>query len=666
MKHVSLGLIILVGTMHLTQAAAPVGETIWLHSVSTDSFVTVDPDDGYQIEAKGISSVGRNEQFIIEEAGGGHIRLKAVVNDHYVKVDTSNVNKLFAQTTSTTDTLAYFQWIELGDEKIRLTNIGNGKSVSPSGAQQVLRANKTTTGVETEFKWGAVSITSTSPSSNGPNIVMIFVDDWAWNGSPITMDDDMPNSMYPLLRMPNLECMANEGMKCENAYAGAPQCSPSRVCLQTGKSAPRSGYTVFMNSGGSDYYDTNKSYAQFPVVPCVSDMTIDTDAVTIPEALNPMGYACAHFGKWHMRGNPSDEGYVAHDGPTTNNEGNQQIPRDPKLMFSITERSLAFMEEQVQVGRPFYLQISHYAMHEGRECLPETRAKYQHLPEVVAYNNGVTNPEELKRKSDPAIWLGMGEDLDGRIGAVLNKLKDLGIADKTYVVVTSDNGYRQKEFSELSGLSQPLHAAKWWVWQGGLRVPMIAMGPGIPAASVCTANVVNYDFLPTFVEWAGGNPSRLHDIDGVSLASLLRGQAPSTEFLTRNLYFHYPHYRTTMPHSAVVSDMDKVMYFYETLVRFPENDPVMLFDLSTDVGEFTNITPDHPTRAQELYSEMICYLDEVDARLPLVPNPDYDPAVYENASEYDKRLLWGPFEGTRPREADEQHLKATPTVDQLR
>ena len=182
-------------------------------------------------------------------------------------------------------------------------------------------------------------------------------------------------------------------------------------------------------------------------------MTIDKDAVTIPEALKPLGYASAHIGKWHMRGDPGDEGYVLHDGDTNNNPGNtlaasakQRLPddlTDPKLMFSITAKAIGFMNEQVQAGKPFYLQISHYAMHEVRECLPATREKYARHPAVQAYyKEHKTTAEEVNRMSDPAIWLGMGEDLDGRIGVVLERIKALGIEDNTYVILVSDNGYR--------------------------------------------------------------------------------------------------------------------------------------------------------------------------------------------------------------------------------
>jgi len=362
---------------------------------------------------------------------------------------------------------------------------------------------------------------------------------------------------------------------------------------------------------------------------------------------------CGHFGKWHMRGNPTEEGYIAHDGATTNNEGNtiagqSVLPddmTDPKLMFSVTERSMDFMETQVKAGKPFYLQISHYAMHEGRECLPKTRQKYARHPAVQAYYKELNKtPDTIHRKQDPAIWLGMGEDLDGRIGAVMQKIKDLGIEDNTYIIMTSDNGYRHSFYPDLT---QPLHGAKWWVWQGGLRVPMVVKGPGIKAGSVFEDNVVNYDFLPTFVEWAGGDPDKLKDIDGVSLAGMLRGEKPGEDFKNRFLYFHYPHYRTTMPHSAIVSGSRKVMHFYE------RPDIPILFDLAADVGEVKNIAKERPEEHKRLYDEMMRYLDHVGARKPKI-NPDYDEAVYRKAKEYSKRVMWGPFEGTRPLEDDEK------------
>ena len=494
-----------------------------------------------------------------------------------------------------------------------------------------------------------------------PNIVMLFIDDWAWNGTPVRMDDSMPNSRMPVAQMPNLVKLAQEGMKFRNAYSGAPQCSPSRVCLQTGKSSARSGYTVFLGKTKDDYYDTRRQYQKLPMVPNISDNTIDPDAVTIPEALKPLGYVSAHVGKWHMGGDPSDEGYVLHDGDSNNNPGNTvgkvsrqpEDIKDPKLMFSITKRGIGFMREQVKAKKPFYLQISHYAMHAGSECLNSTREKYVKHPLVQAYYQKVGKTKDtINRKQDAAIWLGMAEDLDGRIGAVMDEIKRLGIEDNTYVIVVADNGYRHKFYP---GLAQPLHAAKWWVWQGGIRVPMIVKGPGIKAGSTFKENVVNYDFLPTFVDWAGGDSSTLTDIDGVSLAGFMRGEKPTDKFKNRRLYFHYPHYRTAMPHSAIVSGTHKVMHFYEA------PDVPMLFDLRADEGEVVNIAVQNYVEHKELHGQMMGYFKKVGARIPK-KNPDFDPVHYKATKEYPMRVAWGPFNGRRELAEDEKAESSSPTI----
>lgn len=495
------------------------------------------------------------------------------------------------------------------------------------------------------FSFGLLA-SNKKQKSTRPNIVLLFIDDWAWSGTPLRMDEEMPNSKMPLLQMPHLEKLAAQGMKFRNAYSSAPQCSPSRVSLQTGQSTANSGFTVFMNNGGSEIYDPSREYSQFPVIPCVSDMTIDKEAVTIPEALNPLGYVCAHIGKWHMRGEPGEEGYAVHDGATTNNEGNQDIPGDPKLMFSMTQKGIKFMEEQVNNDKPFYLQLSYYAMHAGYECLEETREKYTKMPEIQEYYRklGKTAKTIQRRHGDPATWMGMGEDMDGRIGAVLAKIKELGIEENTYVVLTSDNGYRH---SFDLGSPQPLHGAKWWIWQGGIRVPMIVRGPGIQPGSVNNENVVNYDFLPTFVDWAGGQPEKLKNIDGLSLAGLMRGEKVPDDFRHRYLYFHYPHYRESMPSSAIVSGQKKVMHFYQA------PDTPMLFDLAASDGEVENIAPLKKEEHSRLYNQMMQYLQNTGARIPK-KNPDYNPAAYQKAKDYETREMWGPFKGTRPLEEDEK------------
>jgi hypothetical protein len=107
-----------------------------------------------------------------------------------------------------------------------------------------------------------------------------------------------------------------------------------------------------------------------------------------------------------------------------------------------------------------------------------------------------------------------------------------------------------------------------------------------------------------------------------------------------------------MPHSVIVKGLDKVVYFYETPVTHPGWEPIMLFDLASDVGEYENIYPLHPVRAQALYADMTNYLAAVGARIPLVPNPAYNAAAYQADDDYDYRMSRGPFVGTRAQEED--------------
>jgi arylsulfatase A len=202
-----------------------------------------------------------------------------------------------------------------------------------------------------------------------------------------------------------------------------------------------------------------------------------------------------------------------------------------------------------------------------------------------------------------------------------------------------------KNMKLIPELKQPLHAHKWWVWQGGIRVPMIVKGPGIQAGSNFHGNVVNYDLLPTFVEWAGGQPCNL-DIDGVSLAGYLEGKKPNESFLNRNLYFHYPHNRTSMPHSAIVSGSKKVIHFYE------RPDIPMLFELSTDEAEVHNIADKQPEEQKKLFDEMMGYLKSVGTRMPK-KNPDFDEAAYKASETYEKIKSYGPFVGSRSLAEDE-------------
>jgi arylsulfatase A-like enzyme len=497
-----------------------------------------------------------------------------------------------------------------------------------------------------------------------PNIVMVLVDDIAWYATPIRMDGRRPNSRTPALEMPNLETLASESMLFRNAYSGGPMCVPTRASLQTGMNTARHGFTV--EYGITTEYDDGPTReidgALLPQLPMVSNgvkKPLADSIQTIPEVLAPFGYRCAHYGKWHLDSDPAVEGYVESDGNTDNSPGTtfdreislyvQDGIQDPKRIFEITNKAMAFMEKQVNADRPFYVQLSHYAAHEPRECFPESRARFQNLPGVVDYNNGRTDPNTIPHRGDPAVWLGMMYDLDQSLGQLMQKIEDLGIRNRTYVIYTSDNGYRHEWFEEVSNgtLFQPLHARKWWCWQGGLRIPLFVRGPDVPAGEVNTTTMTTFDYLPTFLEWAGGDPTSLQNIDGVSVAGLMRGEAPDPVFQERALFWHYPHYRTTLPHSAMLRGRDKLVYFYDMPVRYPNEDSLFLFDVWDDAGEFTNRytngSPQERALGDAMWTELQNHLTEVQAWVPKDNSAGYVQSTYDTFVTGSERADRGPL-----------------------
>lgn len=501
-----------------------------------------------------------------------------------------------------------------------------------------------------------------------PNIVMIMSDDMAWYDTPVRMDDRMMNSAQEIMRRMeqggsrhpwNLQKISDQGMLFRSAYSAAPQCTPTRASLQTGQSTARNRVGVYLSDPSHrQEYDPSAEWANYPVIPNGIQLPFAPSVQTIPEIL-PAAYRCAHYGKWHLDSDPATEGYDDSDGNTGNDQGatydttNLQIPADiadPKQINGITNRAISFVSQQHADGHPFYVQLSHYAVHNPWECFPSSRTLFQNDTDVLAYNNGVNDPTLLNRKKDPAVYFGMIYDLDQSIGRLVRSLADLGVLGNTYIIFNSDNGDRGVD---TQNFVQPFYGRKWFLWQNGIRVPMMIMGPGITSGAVSTANVVTYDLLPTFYEWAGGNPDDLTATDGVSLKGLLEGQTPTSDFLDRSLYFHYPHYRSALPMSAVVKGSYKMVYSYDATIRtdISVSDNKSLFDLACDPGEFHNLRTAEPALTTSLWSDLDAYLTSVAAWRPMNNSTAYladNGAAFEGAGgDYRKRLDFAPFNDSR-------------------
>jgi arylsulfatase A-like enzyme len=427
--------------------------------------------------------------------------------------------------------------------------------------------------------------------SASPNIVLILTDDQGWSQLSQAMDPRIPESRSTYLETPNMSRLAREGIRFTSGYSPALLCTPTRRSILCGTSAARSG-TEFKSKW----------------VPAAH--------MTIPKALKKANadYRCAHFGKWgeEMISTPEQCGYDASDGMTGNNTGG--MPRtlgiksgshsagpphfidnqDPKRTRTVTDRAIGFMREQTNANKPFYVQLSYYAVHLSVVCREETLKKYRRKGEP---DRGYTQA-----------WAAMMEELDTGVGRLLAAIDELGIDDNTYVFFTADNGGR----GTVPGGSKlptnvPLYGAKHSLYEGGIRVPFLARGPGIAAGSVCHTPAVGYDFLPTFYRLAGGRGPLTDEIDGVSIASLLSNPNVSIDRPQNSLFFHRPRRRF----SAIRQGDYKLMLFWTPNGKARSRE---LYNVNPDPREEgRDIAGKEKRRADDLQNTLLAHLKSVNA-----------------------------------------------------
>jgi len=437
---------------------------------------------------------------------------------------------------------------------------------------------------------GAALATAAPRSPRRPNFILFLVDDLGWTDTSVAMVRGRPESRSDFYRTPALERLARQGIVFSSAYAPAPVCSPTRHSIQFGKTPARLHNTCHVR-GAANCKD-EKSIAQ------------------MLKEIDP-AYATAHFGKWGLSQSPEPAhfGYDHSDGKTNNFHGDWRSLRDrralpdddPKRIFSITRRAVAFIREQAAKGRPFYLQVSHYAVHVQHAALRETIEKYRKLPRgKKCHDADYQNPPSPLNH-----WIleyaAMIENTDSSLGAILDCLDALGIADDTYIIFTSDNGggFRGNE---------PLRGGKGECWEGGIRVPMVARGPGIQPGTYCDVPVAGWDFFPTFADLAGGG--RLPPgIDGASLRPLFENRGTGTVERPHDfLLFHYPFWSPFggKPVSAIRQGDWKLLKMWMT-------GETLLFNLAEDLGEKKNLASANPRKARELHEMLMTYLREVEA-----------------------------------------------------
>ena len=431
-------------------------------------------------------------------------------------------------------------------------------------------------------------------SANGkPNFVFIQGEGKGWSSTSVRMDPDIPQSRSEFFRTPNLERLAAGGMRFANFYAPSPRCTPSRATYFTGKSPAKLGMTFVGGRAGPNV----RLVEPRPI------LEMPVEETTIAEVLRDSGYATAHFGKWHVgRRSPTEHGFDETDG-ANNNGGPENVQHpNPKQAYRITQSGLQFIEAKAKAGQPFYIQMSHY----GGRSLADARESTHRIVSDWTASHG---RDDREIGAAAVIY-----DMDITIGMVLDKVDELGIADETYVFYTTDHG------TPGSG-NHPLTRGKGTVWEGGLRVPLLFRGPGIEPGSVSRVRATGMDLVPTVADLAGIADKLPRDVEGGSLAAVLRSAGQGSVSRPRDeIVFHFPHYDSDPlgPASAILLDDFKLTRFYE------EPGKPRLFNIVDDPYERNDLSPAMPERVGVMEEMLDAHLTSVGAELPRI-NPDFDP-----------------------------------------
>ncbi len=438
-----------------------------------------------------------------------------------------------------------------------------------------------------------------SQAADRPNIVFILCDDLGINDLHCYGRQDH--------HTPNLDRLATQGIRFTSAYCAQPICSPSRAAILTGKAPARLHLTTFL-PGRPDCVSQKVLHPEI-------EMQVPLAEKMLPRYFKEAGYATAAIGKWHVGGKgfgPLEHGFDAyHPGQANTKPSDTEGGKGEYDLTAFAERFI-----ETNRNRPFLVYLAHNAPH-----IP-----YAAQQRRIDSNAGAFEP----------VYAGVIETIDDTVGRLLAKLEALNLAERTIVVFTSDNGGLHVPEGPHRRITHntPYRAGKGFVYEGGLRIPLIVRWPGhVPAGVVFDAPLLNTDWLPTLLELSGlPSPKGL---DGLSQAPLLLGHGPAAR---RAFFWHFPHY-TNQGSRPTGAMRDKNWM----LVEFYDENTVELYDLSNDIRETRNVAAEHPERTAKMRVALAAWRQGVKAQTNK-PNSEFDPAKFRelyvdvDASRFDPAL----------------------------
>ncbi len=435
-----------------------------------------------------------------------------------------------------------------------------------------------------------------------PNIVFILTDDMGWK--------DLACYGNLHTETPNIDALAQSGIRFTNAYAACPVSSPTRASIMTGKYPARLELTNFIKGERTD--------PQSPVLPAKWKPYLEAKEITIAELLRSSGYTTGMVGKWHLGGGdslaPWNQGFdysrmIGKNGLDYYNYSifldsykNEFTDKGTEyLTDKLTDYGVEFIAANKE--KPFFLYLAYSAPHVVIVPRPDKIMKY------------FRKYEGSKDKFNP-YYSAMVESIDDGVGRVIEALKMNGLLENTLIVFTSDNGgLGLDELGPAPTSNLPLRKWKGHVYEGGIRIPAIISWKGTIDLAVSSDYYFStIDYLPTICEIARIKKIPA-EVDGISILPAI--SAKSTQDQSRPLFWHYPHFSNQLgrPAGAVRSGKYKLVELYES-------GKLELYNLAEDISETNDLSAQMPGKTDELYKMLVNWRNSVGAMMPL-PNPDY-------------------------------------------